>query len=166
MGLCVLKRICLERPCFPCIPCDSVAIPRSFRTARSATTSHHGRPCPITFGYPGRPRHPPFVIPEGREADYPGSRKRCTHGGMDGRGFWIPARVPPAQGRGNLAGMTKKREPIRNDSAPRHPGRLCHPPFVIPESAKRLSGIQEKRQPQWHVLARSLDSGSRCARPE
>ena len=43
-------------------------------------------------------------IPEGREADYPGSRKDIGHSGEEGRGFRIPARTP-----------RQKKEPLAKD---------------------------------------------------
>ena len=63
--------------------------PQSSRKARSA--------------YPGAL----FLSFRKARSAYPESRKVVDHGGMDGRGFWIPARTPPAQGRGRLAGMTE-----------------------------------------------------------
>ena len=53
----------------------------------------------------------PLVIPEDREAGYPGSRERHRPQRQDERGLWIPARAPRQQ-PGRLAGMTREQEPL------------------------------------------------------
>ncbi len=54
--------------------------------------------------------YPSLVIPEGREADYPGSREDIGDSGVDGRGFWIPVLGPPAQDRGRSPGRNGERK--------------------------------------------------------
>ena len=55
-----------------------------------------------------------------------------NNGGMGRRGFWIPARAPPAQGRGRLAGMTVEKKTLEGmtittvvptGTRPRHQGK-------------------------------------------